>query len=497
MSYARVDLLFFGLPFREVIHWDPGKRVGKITLDSRNVEKGDVFVACSGSRMDGHDFLGQAVHAGASVVVFERKPFFSIPHHVTAFHVENARHTFTDLLKRFYHAPDEKVKLVGVTGTNGKTTIAYLLHKLLKEKAKSSYLGTLGYEYGAKQFAAPNTTPGAEVLIPMLHEMVQEDVEFCFMEVSSHSLEQCRVAGLQFEAAAFTQLTQDHLDYHKTMERYFQAKRLLFSSQPLPHHMLINKDCPFGNRLLQEKLSASSFSLTQTADYYASDVQCSLQGSQFVFHYRNKTLPVSLRLPLRHNVANAVTVFGLLDMLGFDPAEFRGMIQEIPGVCGRIERVLGADGFEVFVDYAHTPDAFEQVLSGMRQLKPKRILTLFGCGGDRDAEKRPLMAGIAARYSDVLVMTSDNPRSEDPEAILDDMRLGLLPEIRKKLEIHEILDRTQAIEKLLQLARPGDVLMVLGKGHEDYQILGEEKIPFDDRKVIQACLKRKTRVFFS
>ncbi|HXV27509.1 MAG TPA: UDP-N-acetylmuramoyl-L-alanyl-D-glutamate--2,6-diaminopimelate ligase [bacterium] len=493
----RLDILFQGIPVLERIHWDPHRTIKNITSDSRLIEAGGLFVACRGSRMDGHDFLGQAVLAKASAILYERTPDIHLPSHVTGIRVANTQRCQAELLKRFYQYPDRKVKVIGVTGTNGKTTIAYLLHRLISEKAKSAYVGTLWYELPHEKIMAPNTTPGSETLFPLLKKMRHENVRYCVMEVSSHSLDQHRVHGIDYELALFTQLTQDHLDYHRTMERYFQAKRLLFTEEPVPKKMLINRDCSYGRRLLEEQLSAKCFSLNEPADYQAVQIQSSFQGSHFKLRFKGREIPFQIRFPMRHNVANMVAILGALDLLGFDLEDFRGSLRDISGVPGRLERVPGGRDFQVFVDYAHTPDAFENVLGEARKLNPRRILTLFGCGGDRDRAKRPLMMQAACRYSDLIVLTSDNPRSEDPEMILEDIKKGILPDQRTPPEIHEILDRREAIERIISLAEPGDIIFVLGKGHEDYQILGDKKIAFDDRQVVQECLTRKSRVFFS
>ncbi|MBI3312998.1 MAG: UDP-N-acetylmuramoyl-L-alanyl-D-glutamate--2,6-diaminopimelate ligase [Candidatus Omnitrophica bacterium] len=493
----RLDTLFHGIPVLEKIHWEAHRPCKKITSDSRAIESGDVFVACPGSRMDGHDFLGQAVMARAGVLVCEKLPEFPIPRHITLVRVKNSQAVLAELLNRYYQNPHEKVKLVGVTGTNGKTTMAYLLHRLLSETSRAAYLGTLWYQLPHRKLEAPNTTPGAEVLIPLLADMRSEDIPYCVMEVSSHALHQRRVHDLQFELAVFTQLTQDHLDYHKNMESYFQAKRLFFSENPSPRQMLINKDCSYGLRLLEEFPQAKSFSLESGADYQATDIIPSFQGSHFKMRFKGREVAFQVRLPMRHNVANIVTVLSALDLLGYDPEDFRGALQEISGIPGRLERISTSEDFQVFVDYAHTPDAIENVLSEAKKLNPHRILTLFGCGGDRDRTKRPLMTQAACRWSDVVMLTSDNPRSEDPAMILKDIKKGLPPAKFAGPQVIETIDRREAIEKLIQMAEPGDVLFILGKGHEDYQILGDKKIPFDDRLVVQDCLRKKARVFFS
>lgn len=493
----RLEDLFKGIPVLERYHWDPKRIFHKITSDSRAVESGDVFVACSGTRMDGHDFLGQAIYAKASVVVFEKEPEVSIPPHVTGVRVRDSRAALSGILNRYYDFPDRKIKLIGVTGTNGKTTTTYLLHRLLREKIPTAYLGTLWYELPSGKVTSLNTTPGPEVLAPMFHQMYEEGVKYCIMEVSSHAISQKRVHGLEFELGVFTQLTQDHLDYHHSMEHYFQTKRNFFAGSPAPRKMLFNKDCPYGRRLVDEWPEARTFSVLDTADYCVKDLTMGFQGSGFQIAYRGKALPFQIRLPMRYNVSNAVAVLGAADLLGFDLNDFRGALEEIPAIPGRMERVGTGMDFTVFVDYAHTPDAFEQVLRDAKQMGPKRIITVFGCGGDRDRGKRPLMTATACRYSDVTILTADNPRSEDPEEIFKDMRGGLPKPLPTPGGIFEIQDRQEAIEKAVALAKSGDVVFVLGKGHEDYQILADGKVPFSDREVVDAAIKRRSRVFLS
>ncbi len=489
-----LQALFRGCPVLETSHWDPSRKIAKITSDSRSVAQGDVFVACRGERMDGHDFIGQSILAGATAVVYDRPLEFHLPKNVTGILVPNARQCLSLLLQHFYHAPDEKIKLVGITGTNGKTTVAYTLYRLLNRHVKSAYIGTLGYEYGENRSEGYNTTPGPEILMPLLSQMRHDGIQYCFIEVSSHALSQGRTNGLKFEQVVFTQLTQDHLDYHKTMERYFQAKRLLFSSSPKPSKMLINRDCEFGRRLLEEFLDASSYALERPADYHASIVDSSMAGSEFILKSRRREWNVKLALPMQHNVSNALAVLGALQELGFEPQLFLEDLAKFSGVPGRMEKVQIEAPFDVFVDYAHTPDAIERVLSGARALKPRRLLCLFGCGGDRDQDKRPKMAAAAAQYCDLIILTSDNPRSEDPVRILNDIKKGIPASSKDRLAVFEVPDRRQAIEKLLSLGEPGDAVFVLGKGHENYQILGDKKIPFDDRLVIQESLRRKARV---
>lgn len=491
----KLEDLFKEIAVLEKLNWKPSLNISQITSDSRLVTRGTLFVACKGTRMDAHDFIGQAVWAGAEAIVCETLPELPIPKHIPVIRVPSSRNVLSLLLQHFYGVPGPNLKLIGVTGTNGKTTIAYLLYRLLRQKAKTAYIGTLNYQWAEHQIESSNTTPGPEVLIPMLAQMQQEGVQYCVMEVSSHALDQGRVHHLPFELAVFTQLTQDHFDYHQTMERYFQAKRQLFSAAPAPRHMLINKDCAYGRRLLEEFGTAKSYSLESEADFAALDVRTDFSGSRFSFAYgKHKSLPVEIPLSFKHNVTNTLTALSALSLLGFTPEDFLGDLRQFDGIPGRLERVSQGESFAVFVDYAHTPDAFENVLGQAAKLKPRRILTLFGCGGDRDFGKRKLMTRAACKYSDVVVLTADNPRSEDPERILDHMREGLPQGNEKPCQIHEVLDRRQAIEKIIGLAEEGDVVFILGKGHEDYQILGDKKIPFDDRLVARECLQRKSRV---
>lgn len=494
---CKLEDIFKNVSLKTRINWDSEKKFKKITADSRSVEEGDIFVACQGTRMDGHDFLGQAMQAKASLVVFERDPETSIPEQVTAVKVEDAKASLSLIINNFYGHPDKDLKLIGVTGTNGKTTITYLLHHLLREKMGAACIGTLWYELPSGKIVSPNTTPGPETLIPLLNQMREEGIEYCAMEVSSHALSQKRIYGLELELAIFTQLTRDHLDYHHNMERYYQTKRTLFDRTPAPKNMLINADCPYGKRLIEEWEGARKYSILESADYNATKMEFTFKGTRFQLNHNKKSVPFHLRLPMHYNVSNVVAVLGALDLLGFCIADFKEALAEISCIPGRMERVGNGEDFLVFVDYAHTSDAVEQVLHDVRELRPKRILTLFGCGGDRDHGKRAEMASSACRYSDIVMITSDNPRSEDPKMIVDDITKGIPKNPSREIEIHEELDRETAIAKLIALANPGDVILILGKGHEDYQILGDEKIPFSDHRIIENCLKRKSRVSLS
>lgn len=488
----KLNQLVRSLTLLERRNWKPAFEIVGIRSDSRQVKPGDVFFACPGPTADGHQFFQESYRRGALVWVGEKLPVTPLPDEVVFLKVPDSHEALTQALNEFYGFPSRQMKLIGVTGTNGKTTIAYLLNYLLGQKIPSAYIGTLGYLTPRSRGGLPNTTPGPEELFSLLGQMLREGVRTVALEVSSHALNQKRVHGLEFELAVFTQLSAEHLDYHHSLEEYFQAKRQLFSRIPKPKQMLINRDSPYGRRLLGENRGAKSFSLEEEAHYRACEITTTFRGSEFLFKGPRGATKFRTEFPMTHNVSNVTAVLASLDLLGFDPPSFQEALEAFPGVPGRLERIEG-NGFTVFIDYAHTPDAFENVLSESRKLSPQRILTLFGCGGDRDSSKRPEMTRIAYQYSDFVILTSDNPRTEDPSQILRQMRRGL-PSSGPVPNVLEILDRREAIAELLTLAEPGDVVLILGKGHEDYQIFGSKKIHFDDREVVRDFLKRRNRV---
>ncbi len=481
----KLETLFSGIEILERSAWNANLNIHRVLKDSRTVQHGDVFIACRGVKQDGHDFIADVLARGASAIVFEKEGT-QIPEPAVGIRVKDTGLLFPELLKRIYGFSDQSISILGVTGTNGKTTITQLLYRLLSTRFKAGTIGTLSCELPSGTRESGNTTPGPETLIPLLAEMVSQGAQYVSMEVSSHALEQRRVAGLRFDLAVFTQLTQDHLDYHPDMESYFQAKRCLFSEYQ-PKHMLINRDCPYGRRLLAEFPRAKSFSVESAADYQAVQIQESLRGCRFGIAFKGKTENFEIQLPLHYNISNCLAVLAALDLLGLDMHDFSAPLSKIPFIPGRMERVPH-ESIHIFVDYAHTPDAFLQVLQHVSLQKPGKIITVFGCGGDRDRGKRPKMTRVAADFSDILVMTSDNPRTEDPKLILEEMKIALTEKDRARIQIFETLDRAQAIQKALKLARPGDAVLILGKGHEDYQIIGKEKHHFSDREVVLEAL---------
>ena len=482
----KLESLMAAIPVIAHKNWNGAIEISRVIKDSRQIQPGDLFVACRGPQSDGHDFIAEVVSKGAAAVVYEKTGVMLSPA-VVGIQVQDCQQIFAELLKRVYDFHSDSLSLIGVTGTNGKTTITQLFYKLLSTRFKAGTIGTLSYELPTGSRESGNTTPGPETLIPLLAEMAAQGARYVSMEVSSHALDQNRVAGLAFELAVFTQLTQDHLDYHQNLEDYFQAKRKLFS-EVQPKRMLINKDCPYGRRLLAEFAQAKSFSIESEADYQAVNIQESLNGCRFELAFRGLRLPVQIQLPLHYNISNCTAVLAGMDILGLDLKEYLPALAKIPFVPGRMERVPHPE-IHFFVDYAHTPDAFVQVLKHVRLQNPKKIITVFGCGGDRDRTKRPKMTRAAAEDSDVLVMTSDNPRTENPQSIMDEMKTGLTDQDRTRIQIMEELDRRKAIHLAVRLARPGDAVLVLGKGHEDYQIIGKEKHHFSDRETLLEALK--------
>ena len=470
-------------------NWNPSLEVSAIVTDSRKTGPGDLFAACPGPETDGHLHYEEAIRRKASVLVGERPLQVPLPAGVSFIQAVSSREALSLLLNQFYDFPSRHLKLIGITGTNGKTTLSCLLKHLLDSRIPSAYLGTLGYESPRMKAALGNTTPGSVELYRLLNEAVQEGVRSVALEVSSHALDQQRIGGLEFELAVFTGLSPEHLDYHKTMADYYGAKRRLFEAPYSPKKILIHRDSEYGRKLLGEHPRAKTYSLEGEADYRAREITARFEGSEFIFEWPGGRSKFHSSLALRHNVENMTAALASLHRLGFNPGEFGEALEKFSGVPGR-PAPIRFDRFRVFVDYAHTPDAFENVLARARELRPRRILTLFGCGGDRDSAKRPEMARIACRYSDFVVLTSDNPRTEDPAEILRQMRCGLPPGSNPS-NVREIPDRREALAELLAMAEAGDVLFVLGKGYEDTQVLGTRRIHFDDRETVPEILKQR------
>jgi UDP-N-acetylmuramoyl-L-alanyl-D-glutamate--2,6-diaminopimelate ligase len=466
---------------------DPGLVVTGVTHDSRRCGAGCLFVAIRGLATDGNNFVESARKKGAVAVVSEGAPQPGGPW----VRVPDARVALAVLAAAAYGNPAEKLDLVGVTGTNGKTTTTYLIDAALRAAGETTgLLGTIEYRIGARRTEALRTTPEASDLQALFKDMVEAGCRRAVLEVSSHSLALNRVYGCPFRVAIFTNLTRDHLDFHGDMEHYFAAKRILFDTLLREDgHAILNVDDDRGEALARvSRGRVWTYSLSRPADLRAEGVSLSLAGTRFRVRTPVGVLEVSSPLLGRFNVHNLLAALGAALALGLPAdAALRGLAS-LPGVPGRLERIDAGQDFTVIVDYAHTDDALKNLLETVRELTPRRLITVFGCGGDRDRTKRPLMGAVAARLSDVVIVTSDNPRSEPPEAIVDEIKRGI--PANRGAQTLTIVDRREAIAKALEMGREGVAVVIAGKGHETYQVLRERTVPFDDRQVARDLLHR-------
>ena len=454
----------------------PDFLVSAVVQDSRKARAGAVFVAVRGAKGDGAAFVADAAKGGAGLVVGEgaapaeyRGPYLAVP---------NARRAYALWNHHLFGRPSEALTLVGVTGTNGKTTSAYLLREIFSRKKKTGMLGTIAYEFGKTSIPASHTTPDAAELQSLLARMRGEGCEVAVMEASSHALDQERLAGLAFDAALFTNLTQDHLDYHGTMDAYFEAKGKLFALLKKGGNGVLNADDPYADRFRDASSRSVTYGIDQPAHYRAVRVRSDLKGSLFEIEHAGSVVPVVSPLIGRHNVYNALGAMAAAHTLGVGLEESAEAVRNFRGVPGRLERVEAGQDFDLFVDYAHTDDGLHNVLKALKPFVAGELLLLFGCGGDRDRGKRPKMARAAEAWADFVVLTSDNPRSEDPRAILKEAAAGFSPGFK---HFDLVPDRAKAIRRVLLKARKGDVVLLAGKGHEEVQVIGERQIPFSDK----------------
>jgi len=486
MTRKQLSQLLPALPnHRELATGDP--LIERVVCDSRQVRPGDLFVAVSGVETDGHAFLAQAVAAGAAAVVVERAD--AAPQGVPAIQVPSGREAVARLAHEMLGRPTQEIALCGVTGTNGKTTTTYLARSIFEAAGlRTGLIGTISYQIGSRELTAPTTTPGPVQLAECLAEMVRQGSDAAVMEVSSHALDQGRTLGVNFRAAAFTNLTPEHLDYHQDMPSYRQAKSRLFEQLGPEAVAVLNRD---------DKASESFASVTRgrtiwyaidgQADIRATEIRAGMDGARFTMCLGGRRHEVTLQLIGRHNVYNALAAAGLalaLDIRGADVVEGLESLATVPG---RLEPVKCGQPFAVLVDYAHTDDALKNSLSSVAPLTQGRLIVVFGCGGDRDRPKRPRMAAVAERLADLVIVTNDNPRAEKPESIADEVFAGF----KSPGAVSRELDRGAAIGRAIRIAEEGDTVVIAGKGHEDYQIIGQDRRHFDDReqarKAIQAC----------
>lgn len=455
---------------------DSAVNVASLKYDSRRVLEGDMFAAVQGENRDGMNFIEDAAGRGAATFLVpegtEKGPEGT---YVTA---SNVRKTLALASRNFFGDPSSKLKIVGITGTNGKTTSSYLVHGVLEQAGiDSGLIGTVQYLVGGEVISAARTTPESPDLFGLMDMMVQNGCGACIMEVSSHALALHRVTGVKLEVAVFMNLTRDHLDFHKDMEEYFRAKATLFESGEVSHKV-VNRDDPFGMRLIQE-LGAEvlTFGMHEGDISPEGAVTVKAWGSRCRLKTPWGPVDVNTALPGRFNLYNIMAAVASCGLLGLDTGTITKGLSSVKRVPGRFENVDRGQPFSAVVDYAHTPDAVQNILENARAITVGRVITVLGCGGDRDASKRPLMGQAAARLSDILFISSDNPRSEDPESIIDDIMAGI---DAPSGAVERITDRRTAIDRAVREAKPGDMVVVAGKGHENYQIIGERVLPFSD-----------------
>jgi UDP-N-acetylmuramyl-tripeptide synthetase len=484
---VRLSDLLARLPGAE-LRGDPALEIADVAHDSRRCSAGSLFVALRGRLTNGNQFVAAARKKGAVAVCSEEPPSGE----GAWVRVADAREALGTLSAVIRGDPARSLELVGVTGTNGKTTTAYLVDAELRAAGETvGLLGTVEYRVGDRIAEAVRTTPESSDLQALFREMVAAGCGRAVIEVSSHSLDLKRVHGLEFRVAVFTNLTRDHLDYHGDMDAYFAAKRLLFERHLSPDgHAIVNLDDDRAGEIIRASRGrAWTYSLEDPrADLLAEDVRLSLEGTRFLARTPAGPLEIETALVGAFNVQNCLAALGAGLALGIAPAAAQRGIASLRGVPGRMERVLAGQDFTVLVDYAHTDDALKNLLETVRGLRPRRVVTVFGCGGDRDRTKRPLMGAVAARLSDVVILTSDNPRSEPPEAILEEIRRGI-PAARAA-DTLVAPDRRDAIARALEMGREGVVVVIAGKGHETYQVLRDRTVPFDDRQVARDILAR-------
>ena len=479
----KLNQLISGLDIIEV-KGDTECEISGVQIDSRLVDKDYLFVAVRGTAADGHNYIGKAVEKGASAVLCEVMPA-EIEGGVTYIRVANTEQITGLVATTFYGDPTSKLKLVGVTGTNGKTTIATVLYEMFRHMGhKAGLLSTVANYIDGEMLPTEHTTPDPITLNALLAKMVEAGCEYAFMEVSSHSIVQNRVGGLTFKSGLFTNITRDHLDYHKTFDNYIKAKKLFFDNLPSSAFIVTNADDKNGMVMVQNtKARVRTYSVQSSADFKAKIIECHFEGMYLEINGKE----VGVQFIGKFNVYNLLAVYGAAVMLGKDAHEVLVALSAMRPVNGRFEALRSPSGYTAIVDYAHTPDALENVLKaihGVLEGKGK-VITVCGAGGNRDKGKRPLMAHEAVRLSDCVIITSDNPRFEEPQDIINDMLAGLAEEEMKK--VIDIVDRRQAIRTACMMANSGDVILIAGKGHEDYQDVKGVKYHFDDKEEVRAC----------
>ena len=463
------------------------KDISKLCYSTSEIEKDSLFFCIVGLNVDGHSFVEKAIEGGATTLVVSKD--IKVNDDITVIKVKDTREAMSIISSNFYNTPHEYMDVIGITGTNGKTTSTFMIKSILESvKRKPSLIGTIYNIVGDEKVEAKRTTPESRDLQKLFREMVDKKSDSCIMEVSSHSLDLKRVYGVKFKVGIFTNLTQDHLDYHENMENYFNAKMKLFESC---EYASINIDDKYGKKAY-EKLSkilgekTLTYGLSEESDVYASNIVIDSDGAKFTVNYRDKSEEIILHIPGKFNVYNALGCITAGICLGIDLKDIKIGLDNLKAVPGRSEKVVSKKGFTIIIDYAHTPDGLENILETTKEYTKGRLISLFGCGGDRDKTKRPLMGKVSGEIADFCIVTSDNPRTEDPKKIIDD----ILPGVKEtNCEYVIIENRKEAIKYAIKNAKKDDVIVIAGKGHETYQILKDETIHFDEKEIVLEFLK--------
>lgn len=478
--------LLYGVSIK-ALKGQPSIAVTALAFDSRSVNSGTLFFAIKGGTTDGHHFVEQAIAAGAAVIVCEILPV-QLNEAVTYVEVANAAEALGIVARNFYSDPSAALKLVGITGTNGKTTVATLLHQLFRDLGYNcGLISTVQNQINEQIIPATHTTPNPIALNELLSDMVNAGCAYCFMEVSSHAIAQYRIEGLTFTGAIFSNITHDHLDFHKTFEHYLNTKKRFFDLLPKTAFALTNVDDKNGMVVLQNtKATKKTYALKQMADFKARIIENKFSG----LHLEVDQIDVYFKMVGSFNAYNLLAAYGTAMLLGKDKLEVLTSLSALAGAEGRFDYIISKTGIVGVVDYAHTPDAVQNVLSTIANLRRgnEQVITVIGCGGDRDKTKRPIMAQVAADWSDKVILTSDNPRTENPQAIIEDMEAGVSPTNQRK--VISITDRREAIKTACHIAQPGDIILIAGKGHEKYQEINGERHHFDDKEVINEQLNQ-------
>lgn len=469
--------------------------ISAVAYDSRLTIPGTLFVCLTGAKVDGHDYIASARAAGAIAVVVEKA--IEVDGDFTVIEVPDTRVAMQAIAPFFFDYPSRKVRMIGVTGTNGKTTTTHIIRSILIEAGyKVGLMGTIHTLIGDRQLPVKNTTPDVIDLQSTLADMVTAGMDYVVMEVSSHALSLNRIAGCEFDVAIFTNITQDHLDFHHTFDNYIDAKAELFRLLSSPDNTksgknaVINLDDHAAPAMLQAtKTRAITYGIHERADLQATNIKIEANGAKLAITGSFGEMLLNLKITGEFNVYNVLAAVGAAQAEGIDGGIIKCALENFVSVPGRFELVNAGQPFSVIVDYAHTPDGLENILRTAAQFAEKRIIVVFGCGGDRDRTKRPIMGKIAAQYANIVIATSDNPRTEEPEAILHEIEIGIKEGLREGTEYTVVTDRRQAIARALHLAKPQDIVIIAGKGHETYQILKDRTIPFDDREIAREIIK--------